>query len=110
MKTDTPLWTLSSAQELCIRLEELAIPRGLHVALGGSCLIHGESFKDVDIFFYPHKSAHTPEVKVVHEVLTEAGLVLQSQFNPVYGAEDTKFDSHWVDNDKRVDVFYVTAL
>jgi hypothetical protein len=41
--------------EAARNLEQIAIPFGLHIALGGSVLHKRMSDKDIDIFVYPHK-------------------------------------------------------
>lgn len=48
-------YTLAKAVKLCRFLEENAIKdnKGFHFALGGSCLMRGESDKDFDIYVYP---------------------------------------------------------
>lgn len=49
-------------------IEELLQLVGYHVALGGSCLHKGGSFKDIDIFVYPHKK----EESLTNEELVNA--------------------------------------
>ncbi len=47
-------WKLDDGVSFVRKLEESLEPFGLHVALGGSVLMAVASYKDLDIFVYPH--------------------------------------------------------
>jgi hypothetical protein len=51
-----PKWTIAEGIDECKKLESFLIPHGFHCALGGSVLHRGQSFSDLDIFIYPHKT------------------------------------------------------
>lgn len=50
-----PVWVLNDETLSLVRsIEEIAKQCDLHVSLGGSVLHKGKSFKDLDLFVYPH--------------------------------------------------------
>jgi hypothetical protein len=50
-----PVWVLNEDTLNLVRaVEQVAKECDLHVALGGSVLHKGKSFKDLDFFVYPH--------------------------------------------------------
>jgi len=56
-KPKTPIWILNQETLDLIRsIEAVAAVHDLHVALGGSVLHKGQSFKDLDLYVYPHFS------------------------------------------------------
>jgi hypothetical protein len=52
--TLTPLWSLADAVVLAVQVEQHLKPVNTHVALGGSVMYRGHSFKDLDLILYPH--------------------------------------------------------
>lgn len=73
MSTPSPIWNLNKAANFCQWLEKLMLPLGLHVAVGGSVLMKGESSKDLDVFLYPHRRDKRPSAAVVFQKLLDLG-------------------------------------
>ncbi|NJO48335.1 MAG: hypothetical protein HC840_01305 [Leptolyngbyaceae cyanobacterium RM2_2_4] len=101
--------SLDSALWVVRNLEDAAIPLDLHVALGGSCLISGESNKDVDVFVYPryNRTVHRP---TIDKFVEAAGLVVINDYlwpNPIeYGYKPLLICSY---KEKiRVDLFVIS--
>ena len=104
----TVLWTLEEALVVVRALEKVVKPQGFHVALGGGTLMRGSSTKDLDLFFYPHRTteSETPEFKRLRGILTTLG-----------GVTDIKDCKHCYDHKevfsgkilgKRVDLFFLS--
>jgi hypothetical protein len=111
-----PLWCLTEGVELARKLEEHLYP-DFHVALGGSVLSEGNSYKDLDLFIYPHKAygygaghiegalvAFGMTLKASHTKLKEKWK-RQSEEQEKPGYTDEKAVAIWEYKGKRVDVF-----
>src|SRR5215207_8685367 len=103
----TPLWTLEEGLAMARHLE-IVFDKRFHVALGGSVLHKGQSFKDLDLLVYPRMPANT--VDEMRGLLPEADLTLLKRRDEVragwaYGATgdvDDKWVEFWGHKDRRI--------
>lgn len=104
-----PLWTLEQGLELARNLESLAIECGFHVAIGGGVMLRGESMKDLDLFFYPHrKISAKPVLAVLIFKLKQFGFKGIKAIGTSVTLDDQKDVRFSYLNDKRVDLFFVS--
>jgi len=104
-------WSLDDAVDLCRRIEHaLSTTKAeWHASLGGSVLMKGTSYKDVDIFLYPHavgtKKKRFSKSKVLKTLQKTIGLttVRKAEFNEY----DKKIVYITHINDQRIDIFFV---
>jgi hypothetical protein len=96
-----PDWTLAQGVEVAQNLEASLQP-DFHVALAGSVLTKGMSFKDLDIHVYPH-NIKASSYGTAKEALLRVGLVPEILGPSLY---NDKFVERWRLYGKRVDIFY----
>jgi len=103
------LWTLEEAISVARGMEKICAPQGFHVALGGGTLMNGNSRKDLDLFFYPHRrDAETPtNFKRLRGILTTLGGI--TNLGPVdFGEYDHKEVFQGKLQGRRVDLFFLS--
>lgn len=100
------LWTLDEARQLVNDVQEDSREFGYHVALGGGVLNHGESNKDVDLYFLP---LDTPDIEKDPEGLLRH---LEQQWgsgfpitDPHYMAQSAYAHKIKFTDNKRIDAF-----
>lgn len=107
--TDPPMWTLQEGVEYARYVEGKLIPIGYHCAIGGGVLHTGSSAHDLDIFVYPHDAKKPAEPSLIMAAIGVSG----------WGECDEKYQPNrdpkeviwaYVDNNKRVDFFFLGEL
>ncbi len=107
------IWTLEQSVEFVRSLHDSLDEEGYTIALGGSCLHKGFSYKDVDIIIHPldqhpdHSIGDT-DFNPARKVLTNAGMSYLRR------AKIEEYSQRCVElwltsNNKRVDVFFMDA-
>lgn len=115
MKTleEVPLWTLEDALNLVRSTQEALTPIGWYIGLTGSVLFKGESYKDLDLIFYPKTTANI-DTDALLKTLKDSGFnpwLSMDQIHAIWrsiGSNDTKNVSSWKYQGKRVDVFILS--
>lgn len=103
------MWTTSSALNFAREFERRLSPGGWHVALAGSVLLHGQSYKDLDLVVFPHSYSEQNHAARV-QTMEDMGLVrtkTPDQMRQIWaasGSSDTKDVEVWHTEDKRVDI------
>jgi len=104
---DGKVWTLEQGVAFCRKVEDLLVPAGFHCALGGGVLQKGESFKDLDVFVYPHKSDGTISEEEVAKAL--APLIPKwMAIDHTYQEDSKKVFFCYFEGKQRVDFFLLT--
>lgn len=104
------LWSLAEGITLCRRLQRRLEPAGFAVAITGSVLFKGKSYKDLDLVIYPLSTAHV-EMHKLYEALRLVGLTPWVPADTVHarwrrlGSKDTKHVEVWRFGVRRVDLF-----
>ena len=100
------MWNLSQAIELARKINAVLYKDFYHVALGGSCLIKGQSTKDCDIFVYPHSTQKQKDHDLLlGRLFVELGIKTIQLRKHEY---DGKEVWHCELDSKRIDIFFVT--
>jgi hypothetical protein len=99
------MWTLQTGREEVAKVQNLSRQFGYHVALGGSVLNRGESFKDLDLYFLPLDiEGLQPDsaglLTALYDVWGEGVSMLGEHYNSVHYAHKVKYSTP-----KRIDVF-----
>jgi len=104
------MWTLAEGVHLCRRLERRLTPAGFAIALTGSILLKGKSYKDLDLVVYP-LSTKSVQIPLCYEALRLVGLLPLVPVERVHarwrklGSEDTKHVEVWCLGRRRIDIF-----
>lgn len=109
LKLKPVVWTLPQGQALATDLEDLLVPLGYHVALGGGVLHKGFSRKDLDLFIYPHDAGNgeAAPLEPVILALEDFGIEFQAALQD-YSPKPTK-DIHICSyGGRRLDLFFVS--
>lgn len=103
----TPLWNLLDGVAVARKIEDVVVPLGYHVALGGSTLYAGESNKDLDIFLYNRSGSTQAMIEtVLHNInfmKFDDGQMAHSEYGNSYHYRGTY-------EGKRVDVFFLVKI
>lgn len=108
-----PMWNLSEGVEFARSLSAILIPVGFDVALAGSVLKRGQSFKDLDLVVYPLNTSELIHHWVVCKALRSGGGVLIADQGRVTeswrkkGSSDTKHVEIWRFDGRRVDLLFL---
>lgn len=70
--THISLITLEEAVRVLRIVEEEVAPLGWHAALGGSTIVKGHSYKDIDIILYPHNAETSCDITLSWHALVVA--------------------------------------
>lgn len=102
------MWLLNDGIELARAIEQALVTNNLncHCAMGGGVLHRGESKKDLDIYFYPHKSPLGYNLLHIYSVLIELG-IKDIHHVPLHHLGDSKIVYAGDYNGKRVDLFFL---
>ena len=106
------LWSLAEGESFCRELYKFLAPIGYSVAITGSVLFKGKSFKDLDLIIYPLSTARV-DVQQLRNALKEAGLRIWMEVDEVHeawlkkGSNDTKHVEVWRFGVRRVDLFFL---
>ena len=105
-------YTLNKAVKLCRFLETKAFRdnKGIHFALGGSCLMNGKSEKDFDIYVYSH-SGKVVTPSDINRWMISKGFDLKHEAylfddNDHYDIDKPFSVFEW--DEHRIDLFYVS--
>jgi len=102
-------WTINEAVKLVREMEDVVHSLGWHTALTGSVLQEGRSDNDLDIIFYPYKTAlcQTSPVRVLSELRSYLNITAVSLRTQKHG-DDTKMVYRTLtDDDRRIDCFFL---
>lgn len=79
-------FTQKDAIELCVRVEEVCVKHGCHVALTGGQLYKEGERKDTDLLFYRHRQCAEIDMEGLWKSLAEIGLHHKSDHGFVHKA------------------------
>lgn len=106
------LWVIEEGIDFCRRLNKHLTPIGYVVALTGSVLIKGKSYKDLDLVVFPLSTVKTDELLLRH-TLMNFGIRPWIPVEEVHerwrklGSEDTKHVEIWRFGIRRIDLFFL---
>ncbi len=112
-KRERRRWTIDGARLLITELEPFLIEAGWYIGLTGSVLLKGESFKDLDLIFFPYDKSKNPDKETARAVLRARGLFQLASVENVHerwrkgGSSDTKHVEVWGCAGRRVDLFFL---
>lgn len=109
----SPLWTLESGLATARTIENVAKDAGFHVALAGSVMYAGKSYKDLDLIVFPHH-AQESLTEDMERVLYKLGFTKTQDADEVSEGwigytKDSKKVERWADTEgRRIDLFWLS--
>ncbi len=73
--SEPPAYLTQDLIKIAMAMEPIFAERGMHLAIGGSCVYRGFSSKDMDVFIYPHSRETVMDKHSIKRLLAECGYV-----------------------------------